>query len=164
MHRILLSLLTFTGKRCLSAFQMAAWWRHIAEVCMLIFINTTLESCRPDGSRKASGRPSDVLESMFSRLRCRVQNPPFRSLSWSSAPGRWRWRRLRPKSAAVKTMPPNGWRLAAPPGLIACSKDPVGIGLLLSNASSLAGRLVKTWTSVNVIHTYERQYSRRVLL
>lgn len=59
-HRILLSLLTLTGKWCLSALKIAAWWRQMEEVWMLIFRNTTFGSDKPVGSRRWSGSPRDV--------------------------------------------------------------------------------------------------------
>jgi hypothetical protein len=62
----------------------------MAEVCMLIFMNMTFESGRPDGNRKASGKPKEVFSRIVSMLRWRVQNPPFRLASWSSFPGRCR--------------------------------------------------------------------------
>jgi hypothetical protein len=125
-HRILLSLLTFTGSRYLSALKIAAWCRQMAEVCKHIFANTTLGSVRPAGRRRWSGKPSEVWSNICSFSRCRFQNPPLMSSSLSSCPGRCKCNKFRPNIAAVSTIAPNACSPAAPPGFIACSKDPVG--------------------------------------
>lgn len=152
-HRILLSLLTLTGNRYLSALNIAAWCRQIADVCMHMFAKTTFGSVIPEGKRIWSGRPSEVCSSICSMLLCRFQKPPLMSSSRSSGPGRCRWSRLRPNMAEVRTMAPKACIPAAPPGFRACSKDPVGIGLLFSKASSLAGRFVVIW-NVSTLHQH----------
>lgn len=49
-HRILLSLLTLTGKWYLSALKIAAWWRQMTDVWMFIFMNTAFGSDNPLGN------------------------------------------------------------------------------------------------------------------
>jgi len=90
----------------------------MVDVCIDMLVKTILGFCSPDGSFRYDGRHSDVLSSTLSMLRCRFQNSPFMSLSRSSASGRWRWTRLRPKRQAKSTMPPNGESLPTPAGFI----------------------------------------------
>jgi hypothetical protein len=59
-HRILLSLLTLTGNRYLSALKIAAWCKQMADVCRHMFANTMLGSVRAEGKRRWSGRLSEV--------------------------------------------------------------------------------------------------------
>lgn len=113
---------------------------------MHMCINTVLGSVEPPGNRKWSGRPSEVWSSIPSMDLCRVQKPPLRSSSLSSTPGRCRCSKLRPKSADVSTTPPKDWILPSPFVPRACSRDPVGVALLFSNASSLAGKFVRIYT------------------
>jgi len=49
-HRTLLSLLTLAGKRYLSALKIAAWWRQMTEVWILMFKNTAFGSDSPLGN------------------------------------------------------------------------------------------------------------------
>lgn len=118
---------------------------------MFMFIKTILGLLSPVGSLRCEGRHREVLSRMLSKCLWRFQNSPLRSLSWSSTSGRCRWTRFRPKRAAIKTTPPYADKPEAPDGLKASASVCVCSGLLFSNASSDAGRLVRISFSSTVI-------------
>lgn len=105
----------------------------------------------PLGSLRCDGIDNDVLRRMLSIFLWRFQNSPFKSWSFSSGSGRCRWIRFRPNRHAIKTTPPKAESLDAPAGLIDSASDNVRSGLLISKASSEAGRSVRMSFSSIVI-------------
>ena len=117
----------------------------MVEVWIFMLQNTMFASVMPAGNLSWAGSEREVLRRMLSSARCRFQKSPFRSLSFSSSLGRWRWVRFRPKRQAISTTPANGESVEAPSAVIASASESVRSGLLLLNASSVAGKFVRIW-------------------